>query len=103
MFRDRVVEYAALALLAVVVAIINGVVLSDGGPPTLNGISAMLDKTSHSPARCPKCNGAMKLVEDPPRFAVLLSPCSCYRCEPCQIALIYPPDEQSSSRSVHQS
>jgi hypothetical protein len=57
----------------------------------------MLDKTTDSLMRCPKCNERMRLVEDAPHFAVLLWPWPSYRCEPCRIALSYPPDQQQSS------
>jgi len=65
----------------------------------------MLDTTSYSLVRCPKCNERMRLVEDAPHLALFLSPCRSYRCEPCQIALSYPPDEQGSPAKeyVHQS
>jgi hypothetical protein len=53
----------------------------------------MLDNITRSLVRCPKCNEQMKLVEDPPHFALFLPPWRSYRCEPCQIALGYPPDE----------
>jgi hypothetical protein len=63
----------------------------------------MLDTTSYSPVRCPKCNEAMKLVEDAPHFAIFLLPSLSYRCDPCGIALSYPPDELSSTRRVRSS
>jgi C4-type Zn-finger protein len=60
----------------------------------------MLDKITRSLVRCPKCNGAMKLVEDPPHFAIVLLPSRSYRCDPCRIALSYPPDELRPTRRV---
>jgi len=60
----------------------------------------MLDKTSKSPVRCPKCNEPMRLLVDAPRFALFLAPWRGYRCEPCRIALDYPPDEDESDRRL---
>jgi len=53
----------------------------------------MLDKTNTSSVRCPKCSEPMRLVEDAPHFAIFLLPSRSYHCDPCQIALSYPPDE----------
>jgi hypothetical protein len=59
----------------------------------------MLDKINRSPVRCPKCNEAMRLVEEAPRFALFLSSFYVYRCDPCHIALSYPPDEDERDKA----
>jgi hypothetical protein len=56
----------------------------------------MLDQINNSSVRCPKCNEPMRFVEDVPRFALFLLPWHGYRCDPCRIALSYPPDENES-------
>jgi hypothetical protein len=56
----------------------------------------MLDKTS--PLRCPKCNEPMRIVDDAPSFAIFLLPAHNYRCDPCHIALSYPPGEDEGDR-----
>ena len=58
----------------------------------------MLDKTINSLVRCPKCDERMRLVEDSPRFALFLLPWRNYRCDPCQIALSYLPDEDKGDK-----
>lgn len=58
----------------------------------------MLDKTISSVVRCPKCNETMRLVEEAPHFALFLSPSFSFRCDPCHLALSYPPDEDEPIR-----
>jgi hypothetical protein len=60
----------------------------------------MLDKTVRSLVRCPKCNEPMTFVEDVPRFAVFFLPWRSYRCDPCRIALSYPPDEDEDGTAA---
>jgi hypothetical protein len=58
----------------------------------------MLDKIARSLVRCPKCDEPMQSVEEAPQIAVFLSPWRSYRCDPCRIALSYPPDEDEGDR-----
>jgi hypothetical protein len=40
----------------------------------------------------------MRLVEEAPRFALFLSSFYVYRCEPCRLALSYPPDDDEHDK-----